>query len=88
MSTFYVYIIYSKSADVYYKGFTSDPEARIQSHNDGKNEYTRSRGPWVLVYLRSFDDKSHALKEEIRLKKQNRSYLLWLIQNDPHNLIE
>ncbi|MFC7774487.1 GIY-YIG nuclease family protein [Flavobacterium sp. GCM10027622] len=69
---FYVYSIYSVSKDVYYKGFTSDLEARLIKHNLGESNYTSSTNDWELVYSMTFETKTEALKEEKRLKKLNR----------------
>jgi putative endonuclease len=75
----YVYIIQSEVDGVYYKGETADPTKRIITHNQGGNTSTRSRIPWKLVYLKAFESRSLALKEEKRLKRCNKKYLNWLI---------
>jgi putative endonuclease len=46
----------------------------------GKSEYTRNKGPWKLVFYRTFSTKTEALKYEKLLKRQNVKYLEWLIQ--------
>jgi len=76
---FYVYIIYSISLKVYYKGITTDFSKRIESHNQGKSKYTSKANDWVKVYLRSFETKREALIEEKRLKKLNVKSLEILI---------
>ncbi len=80
MEKHFVYILYSPSADVYYKGYTTHPQQRIQQHNNGESRYTKGKGPWECVFLREFDNKTAALKYEKMLKRQNRNYILWLIQ--------
>ncbi len=77
---FYVYIIYSRSKDVYYKGFTYDLKARLLKHNSGESNYTSSTSDWELVYSASFVTKAEALKEEKRLKRLNRTSIEKLIQ--------
>jgi putative endonuclease len=77
---FYVYIIFSVSKNVYYKGFTSNLESRLTKHNSGESNYTSSVSDWELVYSMSYDTKTEALKEEKRLKKLNRSALERLVQ--------
>ncbi|WP_248574833.1 GIY-YIG nuclease family protein [Flavobacterium sp. H122] len=77
---FYVYIIFSASKDVYYKGFTSNLNDRLMKHNSGESTYTSSASDWVLVYSKSFETKTDALKEEKRLKKLNRISLENLIK--------
>ena len=76
---FYVYILYSESLDVYYKGFTSNIEGRLELHLLGKSEYTSRAKDWKLVYALNFETKRLALIEEKRLKKLNRASLERLI---------
>ncbi len=46
---FYIYIIYSESADKYYIGHTNDPDRRLEEHNTViKNNYTLKYRPWIL----------------------------------------
>jgi putative endonuclease len=80
MEKFVVYIIYSETFQVYYKGFSLDLLKRLEEHNLGKSEYTRNKGPWKLVFYRTFSTKTEALKYEKLLKRQNVKYLEWLIQ--------
>jgi putative endonuclease len=38
---FYLYILYSESADKYYVGHTDEPNRRLEQHNTAiKNSYT------------------------------------------------
>ena len=76
---FYVYILYSKSSDLYYKGFTTDLEKRLENHLAGKSKYTSTKSDWVLVYSKEFEIKQEALIEEKRLKKLNRASIEKLI---------
>ncbi|MBK8496346.1 MAG: GIY-YIG nuclease family protein [Chitinophagaceae bacterium] len=77
---YFVYIIESEKSGIFYKGSTSDYNKRLSQHNEGTNDYTRSKGPWKLIFVREFDSKSEALIEEKRLKKCNKTYLQWLIK--------
>jgi len=78
---FYVYIIYSKDFDVYYKGFTENVTQRLHYHNENRSRYTSNKGIWELVYSKVFETKKEALVEELRLKKLNRKSIEVLIQN-------
>ena len=69
----YVYILFSDNHNVFYKGYTTNPEKRLEEHNQNKSRYTKGKGPWKLVFTKRFDTKSEALKEELRLKKLNRA---------------
>ncbi|WP_395633605.1 GIY-YIG nuclease family protein [Flavobacterium sp.] len=79
---FYVYIIYSKICNVYYKGFTTDVDTRLQYHNEGKSLFTSKANDWILVYKFGFQTKREALIEEKRLKKLNVASVLRLISNN------
>ncbi|MEY2631234.1 MAG: hypothetical protein RLZZ469_2132 [Bacteroidota bacterium] len=79
---FYVYIIYSKICNVYYKGFTTDVDTRLQYHNEGKSPFTSKANDWILVYKFGFQTKREALIEEKRLKKLNVASVLRLISNN------
>ncbi len=76
---FYVYILYSKSSNVYYKGFTTNLIKRLENHLSGKSKYTSTKTDWVLVYSKEFEIKKDALIEEKRLKKLNRASIEKLI---------
>jgi putative endonuclease len=50
-----VYVLYSKSTNKIYIGFTSDIEQRLISHNHpGNKGWTRKFYPWILVYSEQF----------------------------------
>jgi putative endonuclease len=78
---FYIYLIYSQSADKHYIGFTSSLSARLDAHNHPQNKgWTKSFKPWVLVYSEEFETKPEAMKREKYLKSiKNKEYLLELI---------
>ena len=69
---YFVYILYSESLDVYYKGFSTDVEKRLEYHLNSQHKFTSQTKDWVIVYKKEFSEKSEALKEENRLKKLNR----------------
>ena len=77
---FYVYILYSASLDVYYKGFTSNVKGRLELHLLGKSKFTSRANDWTLVYTKEYETKQLALIEEKRLKKLNRTSIQKLIQ--------
>ena len=75
----FVYILYSKSLNQYYKGYSTDVNRRLLDHNGGFSRYTSTGIPWELVYVNEFDTKTAALIEEKRLKKLNRKSIEKLI---------
>ena len=82
---FKVYIISNKEG-ILYKGFTTDLEKRLDQHNSGKSQYTAYRGPWKLVFYKTFHSKTEALQYEKMLKRQNHRYLTWLIKNETNEM--
>ena len=76
---FFSYILYSKSLDVFYKGFSANLEQRLENHNQGYSEFTSRANDWVLVYSKEFSNKTDALKDEKRLKKLNHNSINLLI---------
>ncbi len=86
MKEHFVYIIYSENHNVYYKGYSQDVEKRLKEHNAGLSRYTSNKGPWELVFVKSFESKSDALKYELMLKRQNHKYILWLINSEQNEM--
>jgi putative endonuclease len=79
---YYLYIL--KCADkTLYTGITTDLNRRMIEHNKTKvgAKYTSSRRPVKLVYYKKFKDRSHASKEEARIKKLTRVEKIKLIKN-------
>ncbi len=73
---FYTYIIYSKSKNKFYIGYTHDLEKRLERHNSGLSRSNKSGTPWKLVYSEKFATKSEAMKREFEIKhKKSRKYI-------------
>ena len=79
-SGFYVYIL--RCADgTLYTGWTTDPERRLKTHNDGAGaKYTRSRLPVCMVYCEECVDESAARRRECAIKAMTRAGKLELIE--------
>jgi putative endonuclease len=82
----FVYIIYSESKNLYYKGYSLNPQNRLQEHNNGESIFTRNKGPWILVYLEQFDTKRAALIREKALKKCSHSQIEQLLKSSKNIL--
>jgi putative endonuclease len=69
---FYIYIIYSESADRYYIGHTDDPARRLEQHNTViKNSYTFKFRPWIMKACFGISEsRGEARKVEIYLKRK------------------
>ncbi len=75
----YVYIL-KCSDNTLYTGWTNNLEKRLKIHQSGKGaKYTRGRLPVQLLYFEKFEEKSDALKREIRIKKLSKDQKLKLI---------
>jgi putative endonuclease len=83
---YYVYILESLMDGDFYKGFTTDYLKRLEQHNAGESKFTKIKIPWVLIYVESFGTKQEALIREKKLKRSNKAYLKWLI-DQPSNLL-
>ena len=67
-----LYILSCKDGSLY-TGVTDNLERRLSQHNEGKGaKYTRGRAPLSLVYLEQCENKSHALRREIAVKKMSK----------------
>ncbi len=80
----YVYILQCADASLY-TGITTDPQRRINEHNNDKKgaRYTRSRRPVRLVYLEAVIDRAMAAQREASIKSLVRAQKLDLIRQ--HN---
>ena len=66
-----VYLILSKKIDKYrsYVGYTKNISNRLYLHNNSKGaRFTRGR-KWKIVYLKKYNSKTMAMREEYKLKK-------------------
>ena len=77
---YYTYIIYSKSRNNYYVGYTQNLKLRLERHNCGWSRSTKSGIPWEIVYEEEFSSKTEAIKREHEIKnRKSRKYLENLI---------
>ncbi|WP_102273324.1 GIY-YIG nuclease family protein [Cytobacillus massiliigabonensis] len=68
----YFYVLHCKDNSLY-AGYTNNLDRRVKLHNEGKGaKYTRGRGPVKLVFSKSYDNKSEALKAEYEFKQWSR----------------
>ena len=64
-----VYLL-RNAAGVRYIGISSDVTRRLQAHNAGKSSWTKSRGPWELIWQSRALSLREARKLENSLKRQ------------------
>ena len=65
---YYIYILENPEGK-HYIGYTSkNPEVRAREHNRAKVKWTRSKGPWNLIYSEEFSARKDAFIREKQLK--------------------
>ena len=79
--TCYTYILFSKSIDRYYVGYTcNELEERLRKHNTNHKGYTGKSNDWEIVYSENYKSKTEAYSREREIKsKKSRKYIEHLI---------
>ena len=73
----FVYLIISLSDKrlISYVGYTNNIRNRLKLHNSSKGaKFTRGR-KWKIIYKKSYNSKSEAMKKEYLLKKDKKKRL-------------
>jgi len=72
---FYTYLICSSLKNkklISYVGYTDNIKKRLEKHNTGKGaKFTRGK-KWFLIFKKTLQNKSSAMKFEYRLKKDRK----------------
>lgn len=61
---YYVYVLKSKVADFYYKGFCENLEIRLEQHNNGMTKSNKAFIPFKIIYYEICKTKDEAVKKE------------------------
>ncbi|WP_174615325.1 GIY-YIG nuclease family protein [Virgibacillus ihumii] len=70
------------SDNTLYTGYTNDLEHRLVMHEEGKGaKYTRGRGPFQVLFVEKFPEKSEALQREYEIKQLTRKGKFQLIRD-------
>ena len=69
---YWVYVLYSDSADRFYIGIAEHVEERLQQHNAGRSRWTARYIPWRCVFHKQVPSLTEARKFENLLKRQKR----------------
>jgi len=78
MAHFSVYILYSKSLDIFYIGYTSDLPKRLDQHNQHvfKDAFTARAVDWAVFFGIRCINEEQAKKVERHIKRnKSRKYL-------------
>jgi len=75
---YYIYIIYSDTADKFYVGYSDNPQRRLIEHNTKPfNTYTSKYRPWILkTVFQCSTIEAEAMRVEKFIKKQKSRKLL------------
>ena len=69
MMEYYVYILLCQDGR-YYTGYSQDVKNRLKQHMIGKgSRYTRMNKPERIVYMKKFETRSAAMKQEKKIKR-------------------
>ena len=75
---FYVYVLYSKSYNKIYIGYTTNLVQRMISHNElATKGYTIKFRPWIVAFTETYVTKSEAMKREKQLKQGKGREYCW-----------
>jgi putative endonuclease len=82
---FYIYILYSESADKYYVGHSDDPTRRLDEHNSViKNSFTAKFRPWILkATYEVSDSRGETRKVENHIKRMKSRITIEKMIGDP-----
>lgn len=77
---FYVYVLVSEKDGHFYIGLSSNPQKRLESHNNGEVKSTKGRRPFRLVHQEKASCRAEARSREKFLKSGiGREYLKTII---------
>jgi putative endonuclease len=82
----FCYILYSKTADKYYIGYTTEIlQERIRKHNSNHKGFTGKFNDWQVVYFESFTSGELAYNREREIKAwKSRKRIETLIVGSEH----
>jgi len=66
--SFFLYILYSSSADKFYIGISKQPSVRLSYHNSIEKGFTSRYRPWKIVFTKEFPSKVEAALAEKKIK--------------------
>ncbi len=72
---YYIYILYSSTADKFYIGFTGEELLeRLRKHNSNHTGFTGKFNDWQIVYHEIFETKKQAMLREQEIKGWKSKY--------------
>ncbi|MEK7573870.1 MAG: GIY-YIG nuclease family protein [Patescibacteria group bacterium] len=81
MKFFYIYVLYNRSKDFIYIGFSGNLKPRVDSHNKGENKSTKLYIPLELIHYESYRNMKDAKRREKYLKSnKGRTTLMTMLK--------
>ncbi len=81
MKFYYIYILYNKSKNFLYVGFSEDLKTRVKAHNKGENKSTKSYSPLKLIHYEAYRNMKDAKRRELYLKSnKGRTTLMTMLK--------
>ena len=79
---YFVYILYSKTVDKYYVGYTNNLEHRLEQHNSSHKGFTSQSNDWEIAYSEEYESKQDAMQREKVIKSwKSRKRIEMLLKN-------
>ncbi|KKU87090.1 hypothetical protein A3A64_04030 [Candidatus Gottesmanbacteria bacterium RIFCSPLOWO2_01_FULL_48_11] len=80
MKFFYVYILFNKSKNFIYIGYSENLKQRIKEHNSGYSQSTKAYIPLELIHYEAYKNKKDAKRREMYLKtNKGRTTLMTML---------
>lgn len=83
---FCVYVLFSELDHQLYVGYTNNISRRMKEHNEGRNNSTKHRTPFKLIFLEYYLFKEDAISRELYFKSSKGKRMMKLMLN--HSLKE
>lgn len=60
---YYSYVAYAPDSGNFYYGYFEDLEKVLEMHNSDQIAPTKGRGPWVLLFSESYENRIRAIRQ-------------------------
>ncbi|MBI4056970.1 MAG: GIY-YIG nuclease family protein [Elusimicrobia bacterium] len=70
---YFVYLLKSSRTGDLYVGYTYNLRQRLQEHQNGESQWTKTRTPFALIYYEAYQNAQDARKREQQLKRQGKA---------------
>jgi len=81
MTFYYVYILYNKTKNYIYIGYSTNLKARILHHSNGFSKATKPYLPLELIHYEAYKNRQDAKRRELYLKtNKGRTTLMTMLK--------